>query len=201
VKEDTGAVTLMTVHLAKGLEFQRVFVTGLEEGLFPIGESAFDEKELEEERRLAYVAITRARERLTLTSAASRKIYGKSHWNVASRFVAEAGLRPEAPAPVQNSFGSWGGRAAPAAPKPPRPGESGGVIGGFDPDEAPESVPSAAPGGPRPLRVGQRVRHPMFGAGKILNKTGTGENVKVTVLFDSGSRKDILARYANFEPA
>ncbi len=79
VKEETGAVTLMTVHLAKGLEFPRVFVTGLEEGLFPIGESAFDEKELEEERRLAYVAITRARDRLTLTSAASRKIYGRSH--------------------------------------------------------------------------------------------------------------------------
>jgi DNA helicase II / ATP-dependent DNA helicase PcrA len=196
VKDEGGAVTLMTVHLAKGLEFPTVFVTGLEEGLFPIGESAFDEKELEEERRLAYVAITRARERLILTCAASRKIYGRSHWNVPSRFIAEAGLRPETQVPTEPAFGSSEPRRF-SAPKPARPGETGSMIGSFDPDEgAEQSVPA---GGPRPLRVGQRIRHPMFGAGKILNKAGAGENVKVTVQFDSGARKDILARYANFE--
>src|SRR6185503_13148388 len=94
--DDGGTVTLMTVHLAKGLEFPQVFLTGLEEGLFPIGESAFDDRELEEERRLCYVGITRAREHLTLSCAASRKIYGRSHWNVPSRFVSEAGLTPAA---------------------------------------------------------------------------------------------------------
>src|SRR6185503_15725304 len=117
--DDGGAVTLMTVHLAKGLEFPAVFLTGLEEGLFPIGESAFDENELEEERRLCYVGITRARERLTLTCAASRKIYGRSHWNVPSRFVSEAGLAAEAPR----------GLPAPFAPEP-RP-----AVGSFDPDD------------------------------------------------------------------
>lgn len=194
LKEDGGAVTLMTVHLAKGLEFPVVYVTGLEEGLFPIGESAFDEKELEEERRLAYVAITRARERLTLTSASSRKIYGRSHWNVPSRFVTEAGLATvSAGIPVGVPFGGPSGgysfRPEKTAGVPARP------VGSFDPDE--ESVSTTAGGGR--LRAGQRVRHPIFGEGKILDKSGSGENVKVTVMFDSGARKQILARYANFE--
>lgn len=91
-KSETSRVTLMTVHLAKGLEFPVVFTTGLEEGLFPIGESAFSEDELEEERRLCYVGMTRAKEKLILTSAASRKIFGKAHFNTPSRFIAEAGL-------------------------------------------------------------------------------------------------------------
>ncbi len=184
IKTEGGAVTLMTVHLAKGLEFPAVYVTGLEEGLFPIGESAFDEKELEEERRLAYVAITRAREELTLTASSSRKIYGRSHWNIPSRFIAEAGLAAEAPAPAGPSL-------APFTPS---------AVASFDPDES-EGLPPMRTGGARPIRVGQRVRHPMFGEGRVLDKTGAGENLKVTVLFDSGARKNILARYANFEPA
>ncbi len=182
LKDEGGAVTLMTVHLAKGLEFPAVFVTGLEEGLFPIGESAFDEQELEEERRLCYVAMTRARERLVLTAAASRKIYGRSHWNVPSRFIQEAGLA-QAPA------------SAPSAPPMREPAAAGAVVGSFDPDEAEPQ----APGRPRPLRAGMRVRHPQFGEGKILDKSGSGENVKVQVLFDSGARKTILVRYAAFE--
>jgi DNA helicase-2/ATP-dependent DNA helicase PcrA len=175
VKEEGGAVTLMTVHLAKGLEFPVVFLTGMEEGLFPIGESAFDEKELEEERRLAYVGITRARQRLTLTSASSRKLYGRSQWNVPSRFVTEAGL-----APAEATTAS-----PPASERP---------VSSFDPDEAPPSL-----GGRRPLRTGQRVKHPLFGSGRVLDKSGAGENTKVIVMFDSGARKTLLARYANFE--
>jgi DNA helicase-2/ATP-dependent DNA helicase PcrA len=158
----------------------------LEEGLFPIGESAFDEKELEEERRLAYVGITRARRFLTLTAASSRKIYGRSNWHVPSRFVAEAGLTAERPVP-SGLFESV--EPAAAAPRP-------AAVASFDPDEG----DTASPGGQRPLRIGQRVRHPMFGEGKILDKNGSGENLKVTVLFDSGARKSILVRYANFEP-
>ncbi len=185
LKDDAeGAVTLMTVHLAKGLEFPAVFVTGLEEGLFPIGESAFDQQELEEERRLCYVAMTRAKEHLYLTSAASRKIYGRSHWNVPSRFIQEAGL-VTAPAIA--------GPPVPFAPKE----EYRPVIGSFDPDE--ESPSTAVVGALRPLRVGMRVKHPTFGPGRILDKSGAGENVKVTVMFDAGSRKSILARYASFE--
>ncbi|MBL8023764.1 MAG: UvrD-helicase domain-containing protein [Elusimicrobia bacterium] len=196
LKEDGGSVTLMTVHLAKGLEFPIVYVTGLEEGLFPIGESSFDEKELEEERRLAYVAITRARELLTLTSASSRRIYGRSHWNVPSRFVTEAGLI-EAPMPRASTSSSWGQESRGFSPS--RGATAPAPLGSYDPDED-ATVPTLAKG-PNPLRSGQRVRHPLFGEGKILDKSGTGENVKVTVLFDSGARKQILARYANFEPA
>jgi DNA helicase-2/ATP-dependent DNA helicase PcrA len=204
LKEDGGSVTLMTVHLAKGLEFPVVYVTGLEEGLFPIGESSFDEKELEEERRLAYVAITRARELLTLTAASSRRIYGRSHWNIPSRFVMEAGLI-EAPISRGSAPSStpWG--REPSGFSPSRGGgQSRGAtapapLGSYDPDED-SAVPSTSKG-PPPLRPGQRVRHPVFGEGKILDKSGTGENVKVVVLFDSGARKQILARYANFDPA
>jgi DNA helicase-2/ATP-dependent DNA helicase PcrA len=208
VKDEGGAVTLMTVHLAKGLEFPAVFVTGLEEGLFPIGESAFDERELEEERRLAYVALTRAQLRLILTCAASRKIYGRSHWNVPSRFVSEAGLKAPEPPAETALFGDVKGSASPGRHFPSGRSDPGGhshgrgeeksVIASFDPDETSSEAP-AVTGVPRPLRIGMRVRHPMFGPGRILNKVGSGENVKVTVLFDSGARKDILARYANFE--
>lgn len=204
LKEDGGSVTLMTVHLAKGLEFPIVYVTGLEEGLFPIGESAFDEKELEEERRLAYVAITRAREHLMLTAASSRRIYGRSHWNVPSRFVTEAGLIeapvPRPSAPAASPWGRDPSSISPSRGAPPVSHGNHGPLGSFDPDEE-SAVPTAMAKGPHPLRMGQRVRHPIFGEGKILDKSGTGENVKVTVLFDSGARKQILARYANFEPA
>ncbi|HRY29440.1 MAG TPA: 3'-5' exonuclease, partial [Elusimicrobiota bacterium] len=175
-----GSATFMTVHLAKGLEFPAVFMTGMEEGLFPIGESAFDEEELEEERRLCYVGMTRARRHLFLTAAASRKIYGKSHWNVPSRFVQEAEL------------------ASVPAPAPGRSEEYGAVVGAFDPDELNRAA-LPTPGGLRPLQVGMRVRHPSFGEGRIAGRSGAGENLKVTVDFDSGMRKTIVARYASFE--
>lgn len=90
---ESGAVTLMTVHLAKGLEFNAVFVTGLEEGLFPINRD--DANEMEEERRLCYVAMTRAREKLFMTYASQRRTYGKTHENVPSRFLFESGLLSE----------------------------------------------------------------------------------------------------------
>src|SRR5207302_147142 len=80
-KDIKNRVTLMTVHIAKGLEFNTVFMTGMEEGLFPLGEAQFSQEELEEERRLAYVGMTRAKDRLILTSAASRKLFGQTHWN------------------------------------------------------------------------------------------------------------------------
>jgi DNA helicase II / ATP-dependent DNA helicase PcrA len=178
-KSEGGAVTLMTVHLAKGLEFPHVFLTGMEEGLFPIGESAFDEKELEEERRLCYVGMTRAKERLIVTSAATRKLYGRSHWNVPSRFVKEAGLVTVERPPV------------PASETAPRP-----VLSSYDPDASAEGIGAPARG---PLKVGMRVLHPAFGRGKILDRHGAGENLKVTVLFDSGSRKSLLVRYAALE--
>jgi DNA helicase-2/ATP-dependent DNA helicase PcrA len=93
--ESKGKVTLMTLHLAKGLEFKNVFICGLEERLFPIGESAFNDKELEEERRLMYMGMTRARKRLYLCWSTERKVYGKTMWNIPSRFIEEAGFKDE----------------------------------------------------------------------------------------------------------
>ena len=162
---DRPTVTLMTVHLAKGLEFPTVFVTGLEVGLFPISSVNSDLDELEEERRLCYVGMTRAKERLVLTHAATRRLFGRAYFNLPSRFVFEAGLMGPAPA------------AAAAAPAALR-----------------------APAAMR-VKTGMRVRHPEFGCGEIVDKSGSGEMLKVTVAFDSGATKKLLLRYAPLSPA
>ena len=101
---------------------------------------------------------------------------------------------------VQTPWGGGPSSFSPSRGAQPAPAGDRRPLGSFDPDEE-SAVPTTAGTGPHPLRMGQRVRHPIFGEGKILDKSGTGENVKVTVLFDSGARKQILARYANFEPA
>ncbi len=106
--QEKGKVTLMTLHLAKGLEFPVVFITGLEEGLFPHNDSLNDESELEEERRLCYVGMTRAKDRLFITSASQRRIYGQVRWNVPSRFVEESGLNvEEIESPTGEVDGEW----------------------------------------------------------------------------------------------
>lgn len=161
------AVNLMTLHLAKGLEFPVVFVTGLEEGLFPLGESIAQE-ELEEERRLCYVGMTRAKDILYLTSAKIRKIYGYPRENVPSRFIEEAGLSAE------------GVELSRRTQK-----ES---LCAFS-----RSFATLR------LKVGQRVKHPEFGEGKILEKEGSGENSKIKVRFANGQIKKLLAKYANLE--
>jgi len=171
-KGEGGSVTLMTVHLAKGLEFPVVFLTGLEEGLFPIGDSAFAQEELEEERRLAYVGMTRAKESLYLSCAANRKLFGVSRMNIPSRFVEEAGL-----APTQRNV------LSPV----------------FEADSQPEyfsQVEEEPAGAPDRIKVGTRVSHPEFGDGKVIDREGSGLNAKITVLFNSGARKKLLLRYA-----
>lgn len=177
--EQGGAVTLMTIHLAKGLEFSHVFVTGLEEGLFPIGDSAFDPDELEEERRLAYVAMTRAKEKLYLTCASSRRIFGTPHMNVPSRFIEEAGI-------VTQELKS-------AAPDP---------FEDFDYNQDPDvqSQPKPAPR-QNNWRKGQHAVHPDFGEGTVTNVEGSGQNAKVTILFYNGLKKKLLVKYAPLQPA
>lgn len=176
----------MTVHLAKGLEFPCVFMTGMEEGLFPLGEADFSQEELEEERRLCYVGMTRAKRLLGLTWAASRKLFGHSRWNAPSRFIQEAGLAATHPAanvlhPASET--TTAARDAEAAP-PTDPG-----------------LRSPDAGLWTQFRVGLRVRHPEFGEGKITEKSGTGDGVKVVVLFDSGQWKKLLVKFANLERA
>ncbi|HAH05105.1 MAG TPA: ATP-dependent DNA helicase PcrA [Elusimicrobia bacterium] len=172
---DRPTVTLMTVHLAKGLEFPAVFVTGLEEGLFPISSVNSDADEIEEERRLCYVGMTRAKERLVLTHAATRRLFGRAYSNLPSRFVFEAGLMGPAPSPA----------GAPGAAR-----EENGLR-------------AAAPRAPSAMRVktGMRVRHPEFGCGEVIERSGSGEMLKVTVAFDSGATKKLLLRYAPLSPA
>jgi len=175
-------VTLMTVHLAKGLEFPFVIMTGMEEGLFPIGESDFSQEELEEERRLCYVGMTRAKKWLYLTWCGSRRLFGHSRWNAPSRFIEEAGLstsQHQAPSSRPQNTDSL------------QPGASSGLAGpGHGAMDA---------GLWTQFAVGVRVRHPEFGEGKIIEKIGSGETLKVVVLFDSGQWKKLLVKYANLE--
>jgi DNA helicase II / ATP-dependent DNA helicase PcrA len=177
------AVTLMTVHLAKGLEYPVVFLTGLEEGLFPIGSGQSAPDELEEERRLAYVGITRAREQLYLTHAATRRIFGQVYANLPSRFIMEAQLPLSSGAEPARAPSGYVPNAAMARPARPS-----------------FSAPSA-PMRPAAFRVGQRVRHPTFGLGQVIDKAGAGEGLKVTVRFDDGRTTKLLVRYAPLEPA
>ncbi|MHB9156209.1 MAG: ATP-dependent helicase [Endomicrobiales bacterium] len=183
-KEDTDRVTMMTLHLAKGLEFSTVFLVGLEEGLFPIGEAAFDPTELEEERRLMYVGMTRAKENLYLSWAAERRIYGKSRWNMPSRFIQEA---------------SADGRAGTFRKEPRK--EVFIQRAAFHKEEE-DHVSSCQPDADKQdpeYPLGSRVRHAQFGEGKVIDKSGAGDDLKLVVLFDSGQWKKLIAKYANLE--
>jgi ATP-dependent DNA helicase UvrD/PcrA len=166
-----GAVTLSTLHAAKGLEFPAVFVVGLEEGYLPHGESREDPEELEEERRLLYVGMTRARDELTLTLAGRRLVYGKVQYRTPSRFVAEI------PSDVLEEL---------AAPRAAR-----STIFEAEPELAPS----------HPLARGRRVRHPRYGYGVILAQEGSGDETRVTVYFDRAGKKKFVARYADLTPA
>lgn len=167
-----GAVTLSTLHAAKGLEFDAVFVVGLEEGYLPHGQSAEDEDELEEERRLLYVGMTRARDALTLTLSDRRLVYGRIEPRRPSRFVEEI---PKS-ALEERMFG----RPAP-------------TIFARAYAEEPEDD--------RPLRRGRRVRHPRYGYGVILTEEGSGDETRLTVYFDRAGKKKFVARYADLTPA
>ncbi len=169
-QDKRNKVTLMTVHIAKGLEFSCVFLTGMEEGLFPLGEAQFSQDELEEERRLAYVGMTRAKEQLFLTSAASRKLFGQTHWNLPSRFITEAGLKIA--------------------------GTSRAIHEEFI---VPDGLPPKSFQKGKFFKVGDRVRHQEFGIGKVTDQSGTGDDLKVVVVFDSGQWKKLLVKYAPLE--
>jgi DNA helicase-2/ATP-dependent DNA helicase PcrA len=180
---DDVPVLLMTLHAAKGLEFESVFLVGLEEGLLPHSRSLSGEDALEEERRLCYVGMTRAMERLHLSWARSRQVFGQRRVAEPSRFLEEI---PE------ESLERSGGLLR----LPPRRGET-------PPRWAPPTVaaPSASgPGGPaEPMRPGVRVRHPLFGVGTVLRREGDGDDLKVTVSFPGVGAKKLVARFAGLE--
>jgi DNA helicase-2/ATP-dependent DNA helicase PcrA len=177
---DDIPVLLMTLHSAKGLEFEWVFLPGLEEGLLPHSRSLTGPEALEEERRLCYVGMTRARERLHLSWARSRQVFGLRRISEPSRFLEEV------PAERLNRTGSalpvasWPGKAAAA----PRSG----------PVPAPEPAPDLAQ-----MRPGVRVRHPLFGVGTVLRRDESGTDLKLTVSFAALGAKKLVARYAGLE--
>jgi DNA helicase-2/ATP-dependent DNA helicase PcrA len=189
-------VSLLTAHSAKGLEFERVFMTGMEEGIFPHGNSSRSEEGLEEERRLCYVGMTRAMNHLTLCWATERRRYGERSYQTASRFLDEIPSEfvevIQSDAAPRQSFGGGGGRGAAQG-------------GGFD-EYAQDEVSidySFNQEGPDEITVrkGMRVRHPVFGVGTVGAVVGNGLDQKLRIKFDRVGIKTVMLRYANLEPA
>ncbi len=189
----------MTLHSAKGLEFPVVVMAGLEEGLFPHSRSAEDESELEEERRLCYVGITRARSRLVLTSAARRRVFGDYQATQPSRFLDEipSDLVEQEfstyTSPYASTRGGWEYRANPYGRRgrPPRARDESATF-----DYAQEN--QAVPGG---LAAGKKVRHGQFGVGTVLSVEELDDDMKLVVRFGSVGTKTLRARYAKLELA
>jgi DNA helicase-2/ATP-dependent DNA helicase PcrA len=188
--EGYPAMQLMTVHAAKGLEFHTVFLTGLEEGLFPHDNALSEAGGVEEERRLMYVAMTRAKRRLYLTLAQSRMLHGQVRYHIPSRFLDEVPselvqwLSPRRPGParaIDVDAAEWGTQAAtPVDPTARRP--------------------AAEPAGPT-WRIGQSVRHAKFGLGVIVDAEGRGADARVQVNFRDAGVKWLALEYAKLEAA
>ena len=205
---ERGAVALMTVHTAKGLEFDTVFVSGLEEGTFPHQRSIDDDGAMEEERRLCYVAVTRARKRLTLCRARWRRLSGQSFGGVPSRFLRDlppdgiehlvtprrdlADISTEGAGPWQ---GRWHREVEPARPRSTLPSSvpatRGEITRHYDSGNAPGDPGDSELG----LRVGVKVRHKQFGTGEVRAWQSSGADLKITVRFASVGTKTVLARF------
>jgi DNA helicase-2/ATP-dependent DNA helicase PcrA len=185
---------MMTLHSAKGLEFDNVFIVGMEEGVFPGMQAVYNPAEIEEERRLAYVGITRAKKNLYLTKARTRMLYGSTTHNRTSRFVEEiphsliknTGVAAQPPMFGGGMGGSMGGNpystqfkkaiAAPApkpAPKPAQPVEN--------------------------LVVGDSVSHGTFGTGVVLSAKPMGNDVLLEIAFDKAGTKKLMAKFAKLK--
>jgi DNA helicase-2/ATP-dependent DNA helicase PcrA len=169
-------VQMMTLHSAKGLEFPLVFLCGMEEGLFPHQMSLEEPGRLEEERRLCYVGLTRAQRQLVMCHAETRRLYGREHYAMPSRFIGEL------PAEVLQEVRP---RAMVSRPV-------------YDPS-ADEAAPMADQESVEGLSVGQRVTHNKFGEGVVLNYEGRGSHARVQVNFEDGGAKWLVLAYANLQ--
>ncbi|MEV6986561.1 DNA helicase PcrA [Sphaerisporangium sp. NPDC051017] len=178
-EDHQGVVTLMTLHTAKGLEFPVVFLTGLEDGVFPHMRSLGEPRELEEERRLAYVGITRAQQRLYVSRAAVRSSWGSPAFNPASRFLAEvpSDLLDWRSDPQKTA---WAAATVRESRRPAAPAKTGGRV-----------IPSLSPG--------DRVTHDTFGLGTVVAVEGAAEKTRVKIDFGSGDEKTLLLAYAPIE--
>ena len=183
-----NCVTLMTMHNAKGLEFPIVFITGMEEGLFPHNNSMEEDSEVQEERRLCYVGMTRAMDILYLTGAACRYVYGTPQWRAPSRFLSEI---PKDMIQVTGKAASivatQGGLYEVEGAKKKKP---------FDELKDPEWDEE---GVVAPFALGETVKHKKFGKGMVISMIGSGEDLKVTVSFPNHGKKQLLAKMAHLE--
>ncbi|MDQ0992574.1 DNA helicase PcrA [Streptomyces sp. V3I7] len=192
-EDGDGVITLMTLHTAKGLEFPVVFLTGMEDGVFPHMRALGQTKELEEERRLAYVGITRARERLYLTRSAMRSAWGQPSYNPPSRFleeVPESYLEWKRTGPVAKSAGPASGIAASLSSSRSRSSAAG--ASGFATRRTSDKPVVA-------LTVGDRVTHDQFGLGTVVAVAGVEDKAQATIDFGDGKPKRLLLRYAPVE--
>ena len=221
MKAGADSVVLMTLHAAKGLEFPYVFLCGMEEDIFPHVRAKDDESQMQEERRLCYVGITRARKKLHLTHARRRTVFGQTRYQRPSRFIREI---PEEcyhdlckPVEERGRYDhvddtdfSSGGRvigARGAVPTSPAPGGSarpiGGparpVGGGFGRAEAQRLLEKHRPTGGGAYKPGDRVRHAHFGDGIVTRSSGTGDDEQVTVIFPGHGEKKLIAGYAKLQ--
>lgn len=190
---DEDSVVLMTLHSAKGLEFPIVFIPGMEEGIFPGSQSMYSEEDMEEERRLAYVGITRAREKLYLINAQQRMLYGTTSRNPASRFLREIPENVTEDVTVRMfSSSSFGGRKIGGETQKSsyahRFGQSGHTAG--------KTAPSAPAGS---YSAGDTVRHKTFGTGVILSVQPMGNDTLLEVAFDKAGTKKMMANFARLE--
>lgn len=185
--EDEDAVVLMTLHSAKGLEFPVVFIPGMEEGIFPGNQSMFSDEDLEEERRLAYVGITRAKEKLYLINAQQRMLYGTTSRNMASRFLREI------PASVTEDVSTNKFRTGQATQKVGTVTRSSNIGRSFGQTGNKAEKPTAD------YKVGDTVRHKSFGTGTILSLQPMGNDTLMEVAFDKAGTKKMMANFARLE--
>ncbi|MET8554010.1 DNA helicase PcrA [Streptomyces sp. NPDC004959] len=191
-EDGDGVITLMTLHTAKGLEFPVVFLTGMEDGVFPHMRALGQVKELEEERRLAYVGITRARERLYLTRSTLRSAWGQPQYNPPSRFLEE----------IPADHLEW--KRTGAAPAKVAAGPAAGIAASLSSSRARRGAPAFATrrAEEKPvvaLAIGDRVTHDQFGLGTVVGVKGAGSNAEATVDFGGEKPKRLLLRYAPVE--
>jgi DNA helicase-2/ATP-dependent DNA helicase PcrA len=173
-----GVVTLMTLHTAKGLEFPTVFLTGLEDGVFPHSRTLGEKNEIEEERRLAYVGLTRAQARLYVTRAEYRSSWGSPTYNPASRFLDE----------IPESVIDWRNKGTASSTFTKRRDFT-----------APPARPTGKKSTSIELAVGERVSHDTFGLGTVISLAGEGDKAEATINFGPYGEKRLLLRYAPVE--
>ena len=190
--DDEDSVVLMTLHSAKGLEFPVVFIPGMEEGIFPGSQAMYSEEELEEERRLAYVGITRAREKLYLVNARQRMLYGTTNRNMPSRFLREIPEQVTEDVTVQ-SFRSHAGFTGAKVGQQTQKSSYAHKFGGAKTAKAAPAATGVT------YAVGDTVRHKTFGTGVVLSTQPMGNDTLLEVAFDRAGTKKLMANFARME--